>query len=100
MSQRQFSTEHPQLPKTVDKSIDTPTRDPGNNTTWAGGTVTVARGGGGASPPPEGQGGGGPVLPVTGTPLWSSILVGLVLLASGFALVYLFRRRRQGRRAA
>ncbi|BCJ36571.1 hypothetical protein Athai_40740 [Actinocatenispora thailandica] len=100
VSQQQFAAKHPQLPKTVDKSIDKPTTDPDDDTTWAGGTVTVARDSGGASPPPEGQGGGGPVLPVTGTPLWSSILVGLVLLASGFALVYLFRRRRQGRHAA
>ncbi len=101
VSQKQFTADHPQLPATVDRSIDKPARNPDDNTTWAGGATTVVRdSGGGASPPPEGQGGGGPVLPVTGTPLWSSILVGLVLLGAGCTLVFMFRRRRQGRHAA
>lgn len=90
MAAQQFSQSYPSLPRTVDRSITKPAHDPGTDATYAGGvsTIPVHKGGSGA-----GQG-SGPVLPVTGTPLWPSLLVGLGLLLAGVLLRVLVRHRR------
>lgn len=99
VSQQQFTQQHPHLPKTVDRSIDRPTRDPADDGTWAGGTTTVAKGGASPTPSSPGRAGGGG-LPDTGTPLWAAILAGVILFGIGAVLVVAFRRRRLRRHAA
>jgi hypothetical protein len=121
MPQQQFQTEHPDLPKTVEKSVDDPTIDREDPTqVWLGGTSVADPEGSEeppptTTPPPTGSPtastppptnppattpGGSASKPKdedlaqTGAPVGLWFLAGLALCIMGAVLLTLYRRRR------
>jgi hypothetical protein len=87
----QFTQQFPQLPPTVHKSIDKPTRDPKDDLTWDGGRTVLQPIPAQAAPPAQHH---PSELPRTGTSIWLWV-TGLLLLVGGVLLIILSRQRRR-----
>jgi hypothetical protein len=90
MDAAQFTQQYPQLPATVQESIEKPAKDADGQTTWAGGRTVLQPIPPEAAPAQQQPSG----LAVTGTSKWFW-LSGLLLCVGGVLLVILSRRRRR-----
>ncbi|WP_169732411.1 Tox-REase-5 domain-containing protein [Haloglycomyces albus] len=96
MSEQRFNDDHPNLPETVQNSLNEPTVDADDDDwIWLGGHSIVADAPE-AEDPSKDTGQGDTKLPVTGLMTWQVTAIGLAAFTAGFVVLFFLRRRKSG----